>query len=252
MCQGIATIIGLGLKTTLTFKTAWNDTEWKSSNKKLELVEVSNNKDECQKLILLTLGTLGSSQICQAGHVQPINAALLVIVLSSVLAAASAGIIAAPYSAGLPYAAGYHPYSVGLPYAAANLPYTYTGAPLAASLPVTYQNQLGRIQYNAAPVVAAPLAHVSSQYQSQDEFGNINYGYANINSAKQEVGNAYGGVTGSYSYVDANGIPQRVDYIADGLGYRVKATNLPVGPVNDLVSPVYEGVAPEPVEDTPE
>eukprot|EP00095_Tigriopus_kingsejongensis_P007176 snap_masked-scaffold134_size322110-processed-gene-1.8 protein:Tk07176 transcript:snap_masked-scaffold134_size322110-processed-gene-1.8-mRNA-1 annotation:"PREDICTED: teneurin-3" len=158
----------------------------------------------------------------------------------SVLAAASAGIIAAPYSAGLPYAAGYHPYSVGgLPYAAANLPYTYTGAPLAASLPVTYQNQLGHIQYNAAPVVAAPLAHVSSQYQSQDEFGNINYGYANINSAKQEVGNAYGGVTGSYSYVDANGIPQRVDYIADGLGYRVKATNLPVGPVNELVSPVY-------------
>merc|ERR1711872_179144 len=28
------------------------------------------------------------------------------------------------------------------------------------------------------------------------EYGNLNYGYTNINSAKQEVGNTYGGVTG--------------------------------------------------------
>ncbi|TRY78748.1 hypothetical protein TCAL_16696 [Tigriopus californicus] len=120
------------------------------------------------------------------------------VVLSSVLAVASAGIIATPYTAGLPY--GLSPYST------CYLPYAYNGAPIA---------------YNSAPLAVAPApvpipaAPVSSQYQAQDEFGNLNYGYVNINSAKQEVGNAYAGVTGSYSYVDANGIPQRVNYIAD-------------------------------------
>lgn len=147
---------------------------------------------------------------------------------------------------------------------------------LPAGLPLTYTNQAyaaGYLPgaYNAAPLIAAPAAAapvvaaavpaapVASQYQAQDEFGNLNYGYSNINSAKQEVGNAYGGVTGSYQYIDANGLPQRVDYIADALGFRVKATNLPVGPAVPeavaLVGPepvVYTGVAPAPVEDTEE
>merc|ERR1739848_173035 len=97
---------------------------------------------------------------------------------------------------------------------------------------------------------------------AQDEFGNLNYGYTNINSVKQEVGNAYGGVTGGYSYVDANGQLQRVEYVADGLGFRVADSRLPVAPVYDgvaptfnpepLVAPVFDGVAPEPVQDTPE
>merc|ERR1711997_950008 len=38
----------------------------------------------------------------------------------------------------------------------------------------------------AAPVAAAPY-HPSSQFQAQDEFGNIQYGYSNLNSVKQEV-----------------------------------------------------------------
>merc|ERR1711936_559380 len=106
----------------------------------------------------------------------------------------------------------------------------------------------------------------SSQFQAQDEFGNLNYGYANINSQKHEVGNTYGGVTGSYSYVDANGVVQTANYIADHLGFRVQATNLPVAPaapevelpnapVHEYtlpVAPVDTGVAPEPVQDTPE
>merc|ERR1712038_522740 len=60
----------------------------------------------------------------------------------------------------------------------------------------------------AAPVVAAApvAAPASSQFQAQDEFGNIAYGYQNINSAKQESGNAYGGVTGSYTYADEAGV----------------------------------------------
>merc|ERR1711902_168273 len=97
---------------------------------------------------------------------------------------------------------------------------------------------------------------------SQDEFGNLAYGYTNLNSAKQEAGNTYGGVTGSYSYTDANGLIQTVNYIADGLGFRVQATNLPVAPVAELaqpvheytlpIAPVHEYTLPEPVKDTPE
>merc|ERR1711990_851658 len=116
----------------------------------------------------------------------------------------------------------------------------------------------------------------SSAFAAQDEFGNTQYGYSNLNSQKHEVGNTYTGVQGSYSYVDANGVVQTTNYIADGLGFRVQATNLPVAPVApeveplvapvhvyDLpvapvheyelpVAPVYTGVAPAPVEDTPE
>merc|ERR1711892_874961 len=150
------------------------------------------------------------------------------------LAAEEAKVIAAPLGyAGYPYA--------GYPYAAA--------APVAA--------------YAPAPYVP------SSQFQAQDEFGNLNYGYANLNSAKQETGNTYAGVTGGYSYVDANGQLQKVEYIADGAGFRVAdsrlpvfSPDLPVAPVytgvaptfnpEPLVAPVYTGVAPASVVDTPE
>ena len=89
----------------------------------------------------------------------------------------------------------------------------------------------------------------------QDEFGNTQYGYSNLNSAKHEVGNGFTGVSGSYQYVDANGKLQTVNYVADALGFRVEDTRLPVAPVYDGVAPeapVYDGVAPEPVQDTPE
>merc|ERR1739844_15558 len=126
--------------------------------------------------------------------------------------------------------------------------------------------------YPYAAPVAAPIAP-SSQFQAQDEFGNLQYGYANINSRKHEVGNTYGGVQGPYSYVDANGVVQTTNYIADHLGFRVQATNLPVAPAapevelpvapvheydlpvaptfnpEPLVAPVFE---PAPLEDTPE
>ena len=45
------------------------------------------------------------------------------------------------------------------------------------------------------------------------------------------------GVTrGSYSYVDANGLLQTVNYISDAMGFRVAATNLPVHHVEGLIS----------------
>ena len=82
--------------------------------------------------------------------------------------------------------------------------------------------------YHGVPV--APPSHSSSQFHKQDEFGNYEYGYSNINSVKHEAGNTYSGVSGSYSYVDANGLTQTTNYVADDLGFRVQATNLPVAP----------------------
>lgn len=86
------------------------------------------------------------------------------------------------------------------------------------------------VAVKAAPVVAAPApapapAVTSSQYHAQDEAGNYEYGYSNQNSAKVERGNIYTGVEGSYSYVDGYGLPQKVSYVADALGFRAVGTN---------------------------
>ena len=65
----------------------------------------------------------------------------------------------------------------------------------------------------------------------QDDLGQYNYGYSNPTSAKQEFKTADGITQGTYSYVDANGIVQTVNYVSDDVnGFRVAATNLPVGP----------------------
>merc|ERR1712018_1069986 len=95
----------------------------------------------------------------------------------------------------------------------------------------------------AAPYVApyAAPAYTGSQFHAQDEFGNLNYGYANLNSAKQEVGNTYGGVQGGYSYVDAAGVLQQVQYVADGAGFRVADSRPPVAP--ELTPEVAEATA---------
>merc|ERR1711936_750855 len=127
--------------------------------------------------------------------------------------------------AGLPYS-GYS----GLPYAGyAGYPYAVPALPYAAAAPAPVA-AAPALAYAATPVAAAPYT-TGSQFHAQDEFGNLNYGYTNINSAKQEVGNTYGGVSGGYSYVDANGELQQVQYIADGAGFRVADSRLPVAPV---------------------
>merc|ERR1719452_44284 len=74
--------------------------------------------------------------------------------------------------------------------------------------------------------------------------GNLNYGYSNINSAKEEGGNTYTGVNGGYSYVDAAGELQQVRYVADAAGFRVADSRLPVAPVYDGVAPTFN---PEPL-----
>jgi len=100
-----------------------------------------------------------------------------------------------------------------------------------------------------APGLAIPAAAPSHQFHAQDEFGQFSFGHAGGPSARTEARNAYGVTTGSYQYIDANGLIQTVNYIADDVnGFRVQGTNLPVAGSAGLVAPVFEGVqAPAPV-----
>merc|ERR1711994_470230 len=143
---------------------------------------------------------------------------------------------AAPVVAAAPAVAATAPI-VGAQYAAAYTP-AVSAVPAVAAAPVAYAAAPVAV---AAPVAAPVAGPVSSQFQAQDEFGNLAYGYQNINSAKQEQGNTYGGVTGSYTYADEAGV-HTVNYVADDLGFRVAGDNLPVAPVFN----------PAPVVDTPE
>jgi len=68
----------------------------------------------------------------------------------------------------------------------------------------------------------------NAQYHAQDDFDQYSYGYSSPSQTKQEVKTGDGVTRGSYSYVDANGLLQTVNYIADAMGFRVAATNLPV------------------------
>ena len=102
----------------------------------------------------------------------------------------------------------------------------------------------------ASPAFASPAAVPSSQFHAQDEFGQFSFGYQNINSARLESRDAFGVTHGSYQYVDANGLLQTVNYIADPVnGFRVAGTNIPVAAVNPTVA---LPVAPLPVQETPE
>ena len=57
------------------------------------------------------------------------------------------------------------------------------------------------------------------------------YNYASDTSAKQEVRSPDGTVRGAYSYIDANGQTQRVQYVSDSSGFHVvSGTNLPQAP----------------------
>merc|ERR1712055_725507 len=81
---------------------------------------------------------------------------------------------------------------------------------------------------SGVPIVASTNDAANSQYHAQDDLGQYNYGFSNPTQTKQELKTADGVTRGSYSYVDANGIVQTVNYISDAMGFRVAATNLPV------------------------
>merc|ERR1711874_283539 len=155
----------------------------------------------------------------------------------------TAGPVAAAPVVGAQYAAAYAP-------AVAAAPAAYAAAPVAvAAAPAAYA--AAPVAVAAAPIAAPIAGPVSSQFQAQDEFGNLAYGYQNINSAKQEQGNAYGGVQGSYTYADEAGV-HTVNYVADDFGFRVAGDNLPVAPVYNAALPVAPVHNAAPVVDTPE
>merc|ERR1712241_637545 len=172
---------------------------------------------------------------------------LLVVV--SLLAATRAEAVRSPllytgYQSYQPYQQYYQPYHGYQGYHGYPGYHGYNYSPYYNSFPYTPQTIMAYRAAPAPPLAPAPYT-VGSQFHTQDELGNLNYGYSNINSAKQEVGNTYSGVQGAYSYVDANGELQRVEYVADDLGFRVADSRLPLAPVFNPELPV----APE---DTPE
>merc|ERR1712123_35468 len=99
----------------------------------------------------------------------------------------------------------------------------------------------------------APAPGASSQFHAQDEFGQFSFGHAGGPIARSEARNAYGITTGSYQYVDANGLLQTAQYVSDPVnGFRVSATNLPVAPAVPVVAPVFDLPLPVAPEDTAE
>merc|ERR1711981_786980 len=187
-------------------------------------------------LILATLLAVGHSEETKAAVVAPYHYGY----------PGYYGGVAAPFvypnAAPVNYAPQTYAYAPQTAYPYTYAPYAQAYAPVAAPAPVVA----------AAPAVIPP---VSSQFHAGDEFGNSQYGYSNLNSAKHEIGNAFGQKSGSYQYVDPAGKLQTVTYVADELGFRVVDSRLPVAPVHNAelpVAPVYDGVAPASVEVTPE
>lgn len=102
------------------------------------------------------------------------------------------------------------------------------------------------LYYTAPATFYTATAPILNQYHSQNELGQYAYGYSGGPSAKVESKSFDGVTRGSYSYIDADGKLQTVQYTADALnGFKAAATNLPTAPIDN-------GVAPEPVQDTPE
>merc|ERR1711928_198670 len=145
--------------------------------------------------------------------------------------------------------------ALGFRVGATNLPVHHVDAPVEAAAPVTaaaspviapevsyaYLPYASNYGYSVPAAAPAPVDTTNSQYHAQDDFGQYNYGYSDPNSVKQEVKTADGVTRGSYSYVDANGIVQTVNYISDAMGFRVAATNLPVHNVEgNAVEPVVQ------------
>merc|ERR1712142_1085745 len=103
------------------------------------------------------------------------------------------------------------------------------------------------LPYTTAAVAPVPAPSPTlTKFHAQDELGQYNFGHYGGPSSRNEVRDAFGVVRGQVNYIDADGIVQQQNYIADAMGFRVSATNLPVAPE------APEEVLLKPVEDTPE
>merc|ERR1712088_1023688 len=155
-------------------------------------------------------------------------------VVSAAVSAYHAGDVIAPqvqYSY-LPYAQNYAYHTPATPVVQAAPSRPVVSVTHSAPAPVVHAAPVVQaaapVGYAAAPVHVAPAAVQGSQYHAQDDAGQYSFGYNDGSSVKQEIKTADGVVRGAYSYVDADGIVQNVNYIADAIGFRVGATNLPV------------------------
>merc|ERR1712123_304922 len=110
------------------------------------------------------------------------------------------------------YARGYTTPAVAAYSAVAAAPAVHA---VAAVRTVAAAPAVAAVRTVAAAARAAVPTVTSSQFHSQDEDKNYAFGYSNINSARQESGNALTGVTGSYS----DGF-RTYNYVADGFGFR--------------------------------
>merc|ERR1711973_161380 len=154
-----------------------------------------------------------------------------VAAVATLAASANSEVLVNPYLGGLAHPGLAHP---GLAHPGLAHPVlAYAGVPVT-----TVEAPATIAAAPAAAIAPLPVAPLTQQFHSQDEFGNTGYGYTNINSAKHEVGNPLVGVSGGYTFLDANNELQTVSYIADGRGFQVKATNLPVAPTFNPELPV--------------
>lgn len=84
----------------------------------------------------------------------------------------------------------------------------------------------------SANLVAAPAVlntGASTQYRSQDNLGNYAFGYNEDHSTggtfRQETGDSWGNKVGSYGLRDIDGRVRKVNYVADGLGFRASISS---------------------------
>jgi hypothetical protein len=126
---------------------------------------------------------------------------------------------------------------------------SYAYLPYASSygynLPIVSENHVSSQAVDTAvasePLVVSQVDYNNAQYHGQDDFGQYRYGYSSPTQTKSEVKSADGITRGGYSYVDANGIVQTVNYISDAMGFRVAATNLPVHVTEEAEEPTEQG-----------
>lgn len=87
---------------------------------------------------------------------------------------------------------------------------------------------------SSAQLLISPLGHLASpltlrtQYHAQNELGQYSFGHAGGPNSRVES-SSHGVTQGGFSYVDAHGLVQSRNYVADPLnGFRVAGTDIPV------------------------
>ncbi|XP_032782335.2 trypsin-2 isoform X1 [Daphnia magna] len=101
--------------------------------------------------------------------------------------------------------------------------------------------QAASIQYPALPSINSRSQQLQ-QWNSQDDQGRTNFGYAYYGQAASNVRDANGHMIGSWGYLNPEGTEVRASYTADDKGFKVHFNN---------VAPAARPVAYAPVEDVP-